>query len=175
MDTPANADMEGPVTKTGATAVTYSRPSSSGDTEKEKGADYGDSDGEDMRRLARPKHTSAIYMRRRKPPLPTGKRLGDKKKLRSPAKRRCREEDFSPRQRKKRRLGIQKSIGKRSKRKRSTEGLNSRTPFFQVKTREVGVKEIQAEKRAIGQELSATRTGGIPITGPLRFPIGPLP
>ena len=32
-----------------------------------------------------------------------------------------------------------------------------------------------SRKRAIGQELRATGTGGIPILGPIRYPVGPLP
>ena len=39
----------------------------------------------------------------------------------------------------------------------------------------MSAKEIQAEKRAIEQELRPTRTGGIPIVGPIRYPAGPLP
>ena len=53
--------------------------------------------------------------------------------------------------------------------------MNRRTPFYEVKTREVSAEEMQAEKRAIEQEMRATRTGGIPIVGPIRYPTGPLP
>ena len=62
-----------------------------------------------------------------------------------------------------------------NKRQRSIEGLNRRKPFCEVKTREVSVKELEAEKRAIEQELAATRAGGISIVGPVKFPSGPLP
>ena len=34
---------------------------------------------------------------------------------------------------------------------------------------------MQAEKREIEQELRAARTGGIPIAGPILYPVGPLP
>ena len=62
-----------------------------------------------------------------------------------------------------------------NKRQRSIEGRKRRVPFCETETREVSAKEMQAEKRAIEQELNATRTGGISIVGPLKFPLGPLP
>ena len=154
MGTPTNARSEGPSSHVGETVVTYSRPDSAGETEEEQVADYGDSDGGDTRRLVRPKNPSVIYMRRARVALPTGKSLEDKMKRRTPPKRKVREEDNSPRQRKKRREEIQKSIDKRkaaSKRRRSIEWLNRRTPFLEVKTWEVSVKEIQAEKERLGK------------------------
>ena len=73
MDTPTNDRSEGPSNHVEETVVTYSRPDSAGGTEEEQVADYGDSDGADMRRLARPKRPSVIYMRRARVALPTGK------------------------------------------------------------------------------------------------------
>ena len=61
----------------------------------------------------------------------------------------------SPEQMKRKRLEIQKDINRRNemanKRQRSIEGLKRRVPFYETKTREVSVKELQAEKRAIEQ------------------------
>ena len=62
-----------------------------------------------------------------------------------------------------------------NKRQRIIEGLSRRKPFCEVKTREVSAKELEAGKRAIEQELTATRTGGISIVGLVKFPLGPLP
>ena len=73
MDTPTNDRSEGPPNPVAETAITYSNHVSDGETEEEQEADYGDSDGGDMRRLARPKHPSVIYMRRARVALPTGK------------------------------------------------------------------------------------------------------
>ena len=177
-DTPTHTSQKDLVTNTGGTVVTSSRPTSSGETEEEQEADYGDSDGENMRRMARPKHTSVVYMRRTRPVPPAGKSLEDKKFRRAPPKQKGSEEENSPRQRKKKRMEIQKSIDKRkeaaNKRKRSIEGLNRRKPTFQVETRELSSKELQAEESAAEQELAATRTGGIPIVGPIKYPAGPL-
>ena len=113
--------------------MTYIHPTSAGATEDEQQADYGDSDGEDMRRIALPKHPIVIFMRRTRPVLPTCKSLGDKKVRRSPPKRKIREGDTSHRKRKKKRTEIQKSIEKRrdaaNKRQRSVEDMGRKRPF----------------------------------------------
>ena len=178
-DTPTHTRGKDPVTNPGGAVITYRRPTSSGETEDEQDADYGDSDGEDMRRLARPKRTSVIYMRRTRPVLPTGKSSEGEKCRRAPPKRKRREEENIPRQRTKKRTEIQKSIDKRkdatNKRQMGIEGMHRRKQFFQVETRELGVEELQAESRATEQERTATRMGRIPIIRPIKYPTGPLP
>ena len=172
-------------------------------------ADYGDSDGGDMRKLARPNRTSILTMKRPSPVLATGKCMGDKRQRRmcgmSVVRRRgngeasrqqeiassSRDANMSTEFRKRIRCEIQESIEKRrrtsDKRKRSAEGLAMVTPFYEVKTREVDVEEIQEERRALEQELAgmkgpsairgggSTRAGGIPIVCPTRYQTGPKP
>ena len=99
----------------------------------------------------------------------------------------------------KRKCEIQDGIDKRrktewSERKSSVAGLSRSRPSCEVETREVAAKELQAEKRSLGQEkraseqeisaskvpiatpgIAGSRTGGVPIVGPIRFPAGPLP
>ena len=66
------------VTDKGETVITQSCRENDESSEGDDVADYGGSDGEDMRRLARPKHTSVVYMGKPLKPLVTGKSMEDK-------------------------------------------------------------------------------------------------
>ena len=167
------------VTDKGEIVITQSCRENDESSEGDDAADYGGSDGEDMRMLARPKHTSVVYMGKPPKPLVAGKSMEGKVRTKRSLKLVHIQDKSSPEQRKRKRLEIQKDINRRNetanKRQRSIEGLKRRVPFCETKTREVSAKELQAEKRAIEQELDATRTGGTSIVGPVRFPLGPLP
>ena len=133
------------------TTITQSSQASDESTEEDQEADYGVSGGEDMRMLSRPKRTSVIYMRKPKLPLITGKNMEDRGRQRGEKKRRLvrTRDKNSPEQRKRKRTEIQKDIDRRNemanKRQRSIEGLSRRKPFYEIKTREVSTKELQAE------------------------------
>ena len=52
-------------------------------------------------------------------------------------------------------------------------------PFYEVKAREVELGELRASRRSMRQEMkewegppSSTRTRGIPLIGPIRYPAG---
>ena len=161
-----------------------------------------------MRRLAKPKYARVLTGNRTHPKLTTNKRREDRlaKRTRGETSLSSRnapdawKRNQSPRFRLNRRQEIQDGIDKRkkaeetNKRQRIKGGLKRKRPFCEVRTREVSVKELEAEKRALdqekralGQELAAARqqqakssgvtkrAGGIPIVGPIRYPVGPLP
>ena len=139
----------------GETVVTQSCRGDEESTEEDEEADYGGSDGEDMRLLDRPKHTSVVYLRKPKKPTITGGNMEDRGRLRGEKPRRLvrTRDKNSPGQRKRKRTEIQKDINRRNemanRRQRSMAGLKRRIPFCETKSRAVSLKELQAEKRAI--------------------------
>ena len=165
----------------GEAVITQSCRGNEESTEEDDEADYGGSDGGDMRMLARPKHTSVVYLMKPKKPMIAGESMGDRGRIkRGKPRRLVRTRDKnSPERRKRKRTEIQKDINRRNekanKRQRSIKGIKQSIPFCETKSREVSLKEMQAEKRAIEQEINASRTGGISIVGPVKFPLGPLP
>ena len=60
-----------------------------------------------------------------------------------------------------------------------SSGNGGSKPFYEVETREVGIGELLAELRALQKEMREwaewssrpTRSGGIPIIGPIRYPL----
>ena len=62
----------------GETAITQSCQGSDESTDEDQEADYGGSGGDDVRMLARPNHTSVIYMGEPKLPLIAGKNMEDR-------------------------------------------------------------------------------------------------
>ena len=69
--------------------------------------------------------------------------------------------------------------GRRSKRRRKRDDKRH-IPFVEEKVREVSLKELQAERRALAQEAKGliqldTRTGGNSTDKPTVYPIGPKP
>ena len=99
-DTPTNVRDVASTGNAEGAVVTFSRHDTAWEAEAEQGADYGDSDGEDMRWLARPKHTSALSMRHPRIALATGMSLEDKRQRKAAPERKTREDETSPRLRK---------------------------------------------------------------------------
>ena len=71
-DTPRSPLFSPGFVERGETVITQSCRGNEDSIEEDGEADYGGSDGEDMRMLARPKHTSVVYLRKPKPPMSTG-------------------------------------------------------------------------------------------------------
>ena len=88
---------------------------------------------------------------------------------------------------KRRRMPHKGSSGRRkmgeSRQQDNAGGAVCEEPFYEVGDREIAVGELQSESRALGEETQAltggpgvasersTRTGGIPILGPAKYPI----
>ena len=170
-----------------------------GRSSEEGGADYGDSDAEDMKMLERKQLKGELAAHLRRPDLPTRKRTIDKHvaRVRSPqrmtngemAKRRMMELPHDVRGKRPRLQELPSSsvcpMETGPKRKcRSGRQSGGDRPLREVLTREVSVNGLQAERRASAKAIDAlgvpdasiaTRTGGICWEGRRKCPLRPNP